>query len=220
MAWASIYVLEISSKTLINSIAIFCIWTKTRSCTSYDKTQINNSTTKTITRAIIRNFYISQISHITEYRIRTLPHLHRMHMNRSCRHRHCRCRRQHCSPNHWLLFKSWRTVSHTSCCLLIFYLVLFQFCHHLYSNVELNFWLDFMQRKFYRVLRARTSCKECRFITKRKSHECIHNTTHSDCYCCGIDDIKYAEKRNEKKELSLEKELKPQKKHIVWQKTK
>lgn len=230
---ASINVLEISSKALINSIAIFAygllslslyLSLETNSLTmrrSYNKAksnQISNSTTKNNHESLNKELYVcvshSQISHMNrEYHIRTLPHLHRMHMNRSCRrsHRHLRRRRQRVLLTQIIDYHS-QTEKEPR---LIHIVVLFAhcvlcasvwLCHHLFEcRAEFLIGLHAMNilriRARVRLLACHRSNKECRFITKRKSHECIHNmhNTHFDCYCCGVDDIKYAEKRNEKK---------------------
>lgn len=152
-----------------------------------------------------------------EYHIRTLPHLHRMHMNRSCRHRHrhrhCRRRRQCVFLTQIIDYHSQTEkeprVSHTYRVLFAHFLLCasFRLCHHLFEcRAEVLIGLHAMNilwsfaHSRTRAFACHRSNKECRFITKRKSHECIHNTqrTHFDCYCCGVDDIKYAEKRNEK----------------------
>lgn len=127
-----------------------------------------------------------------EHHIRTLPHLHRMHMNRSCRHR--RRRRQ------WVLVLLTQIIDYHSQTekepRLIHIVVLFAhcvlcasvwLCHHLFEcRAEFLIGLHAMNilriRARVRLLACHRSNKECRFITKRKSHECIHNmhnTTHT-----------------------------------------
>lgn len=139
---------------------------KKRSSTGNDEgNQINDSTTEPITRL---NKELSQISHITEYHIRTLECAFGwLRADRICIECIWKRHRRYTPTNHWLLDAWCRSRRACSFASLVSYAKTLFEC-----RAEFLIGLHVTKRIYV----AQQSCceEECRFITKRKSHECIN----------------------------------------------